>query len=27
VKLIVDGAHYLRDGERINAFFEVEQES
>ncbi|MGD8354996.1 MAG: HlyD family efflux transporter periplasmic adaptor subunit [Methyloceanibacter sp.] len=27
MKLIVDGAHYLRDGERVNAFFEVEQES
>jgi multidrug efflux pump subunit AcrA (membrane-fusion protein) len=26
MKLIVDGTHYLRDGERINAFFEVEQE-
>ncbi|MDJ0943690.1 MAG: HlyD family efflux transporter periplasmic adaptor subunit [Kiloniellales bacterium] len=25
MKLIVDGAHYLRDGEAVNAFLEVEQ--
>ncbi|MDJ0980711.1 MAG: HlyD family efflux transporter periplasmic adaptor subunit [Kiloniellales bacterium] len=25
MKLIVEGAHYLRDGEAVNAFFEVEQ--
>jgi hypothetical protein len=25
MKLIVDGGHYLRDGESVNAFLEVEQ--